>query len=141
MANSPQHPNPNQQSRPQQQQQQPRPEPPKQEPPKQEEQKQPMPEQKTVINTRTETPSERFRSKAADLYSKVIAGTITLPEAIKQLHSFWRDDLTFNDREELIDQNNPNSVLVISDRLAKSAEALLQEVPLMVGMHNNAKGF
>lgn len=62
-------------------------------------------------------------------------------DAIRNVHHFWTDSLTSEERDMLVDPNQPNNIKAIAERLQRQVESVLNEIPALIGIHQNQKGF
>jgi len=99
----------------------------------------PMPEK---INTKVATPQELFESKLITLLDLVLRRRLEPASAVRELHAFWREELTAADRESLIDNTTESSnVIQAGRRLSDAANMLGTEMHALIASHQNSKGF
>ena len=93
------------------------------------------------IETKVASPAELFESQLTELVTQVLRREIQPSAAVRELHMFWRNILTEEQRATLINQDTPGSIQESCGRLMAAANMLGNEWPSLISYVNATKGF
>ena len=118
----------------------PRPQQPRQEPPKPEARPEVSAASPEKIVTKAASPAEVFDAKLTDLVYKVLRGEMKPHESIQELHNFWKNNFTVEERDQLVNPDTVGSIHEVGQKLMRAANMLGQEMPALVATHGAMKG-
>ena len=100
--------------------------------------KEEQPEMK--ISTKVASPAELFEAKLTELISKVLSHEMQPGEAVRELHTYWKEELTEQDRDSLISHEALGNIHEAASRLMAAANMLGSEIPALAASHASMKG-
>ena len=92
------------------------------------------------INTRKATPAELFESKVIDLAEGVLRRRLSPSESVRELHRYWKNELSEEERDALIDRDSSGNIIEVGARLMSAANMLGQEMFSLLASHQAMKG-